>query len=292
MSIKGHSADHKTARKRGLDQPRGSASSPQGAALAPPPYGIDFIDHGATRAGTLAQQPGRAALSGKLPLGDVVDVAVAGKASAGTPPAATVTGSQTGSAAPKLRARLRQVPVRGPVATGKVGYDNVAGPTGTTQGSFKWVVQWVLDAPSVKGGWVVQKVSTEFDVKDSTGKKVDVSTAGVDPAWWPMSEAWQVNAGQSVTTYAQGGDLEDDTYAMPTFGAGTKGTLRVKGLAQFHEGAALPGAFKVTNSAPAWILPYAKGSPAVDGGTGVINHSITAQWDDSAANPATRTFVA
>ena len=124
-------------------------------------------------------------------------------------------------------------------------------------------------------------------VKKSLGikpmKKVDlVAKIGLDPSslsrYW---EAWPVNPGQSTTTYAEGGDVEDDTYAFPTLGPGTKGQSGSAGQAEFYEGLTLPPSFKVTNAAPAWILPITRSTPKLKGGTGSIPHTLLATWDST-----------
>ena len=144
-------------------------------------------------------------------------------------------------------------------------------------GQFSWVVQWKLDRPSPAGGWVVQKVDVARDVKDCTGNAV--STGGLDPAWYPLWEAWPINPGQKVATYAElNNDREDDTYGSSTI-PDTKGTMTVTGAAEFYEGLTLPASFTVTNAAPTWILPATKTAPTLTGGTGTIPHSLTATWD-------------
>ena len=144
-------------------------------------------------------------------------------------------------------------------------------------GQFSWVVQWKLDRPSPAGGWVVQKVDVTRNVEDCAGNTV--TTGGLDTSWYPLWEAWQINPGQKVTTYAElNNDREDDTYGSSTI-AGTKGTMTVTGSAEFYEGLTLPGSFTVTNAAPTWILPATNAAPTLTGGTGAIPHSLTATWD-------------
>ncbi len=128
-----------------------------------------------------------------------------------------------------------------------------SGPTPTDCGGAEWVVQWLLDHPTAKGGWVVQKVETTFDVKDCAGKDLDIvkRTAGrVDPAWWPLWEAWEIHSKQKVTTYAEGGDTADDTFGMPAMGDKSKGTITIKGTAEFYDGLTLPKDFVATNKPP------------------------------------------
>jgi len=159
-------------------------------------------------------------------------------------------------------------------------------------------VQWQLDKASEKGGWIVQRVDFKVDARELDTSKGMLNSAmravgakptkaydlpgklGVDPAWLTRYwEAWPVKADQSVTTYAKGGDREDDTYAFPSFGPNSRGTVGSVGQAEFHEGLTLPAQFAVTNAAPAWILPITRSQPKLKGGTGAIPHTLSAKWD-------------
>ena len=197
--------------------------------------------------------------------------------------------------------RLRMVTVPGAAraagklaaVSGRLGLKSAAPPTEKTCGDFSWTVQWVLDKPSKKGGWIVQHVKTAFDLKDGAGKAVDMKPkkeGDLDPAWWPIWEAWQVNADQKVTTYAETGDLADDTYGLGEY-PDTKGKIKITGTATFYEGLTLPSDFKVTDAAPAWILPVTKKKPKLKGGTGTIDHSLTATWDCTASSKDRKTKV-
>jgi hypothetical protein len=201
-----------------------------------------------------------------------------------SPPSETesppITGRRSAEPPPRLTKSTVAETGGGVAATG-TGFKTVHPAKGLKNGSFSWTVQWELDKPSTAGGWIVQGVSTNFDVKNAGGTKVEPSTKGVDTSWWPMWEAWKVNPGQKVTTYAQDGDLDDDTYGMPSMGDHTKGEIKVNGTAEFYEGLTLPPAFKVTNQAPAWVLPMSKTSQTLAGGTGPIDHSIVATWDST-----------
>jgi Domain of unknown function (DUF4157) len=180
-------------------------------------------------------------------------------------------GSGGSSAAPKLTQKT---------VSGKA-------PKGGNCGEFSWTVQWILDNPSPSGGWVVQKVNVNRDVKDCKGNNVPVSS-GLNPAWYPIWEAWQINKGQKVTTYAETGDLDDDGYGSNSQGDGTKGKMEVIGKAEFYEGLTLPPSFKVTNKAPAWILPVTTTDPNLKGGSGGIGHNLTAAWDCCGADKSTK----
>lgn len=225
--------------------------------------------------------------TGKVPLTDEVHHAAAGKDDDG----------HAAEAAPQLRMAVSCVRnsdgavVSGHPLTG-VGKTTVAGPTALKSGSFTWVIQWVLDKPSPKGGCIVQGVHTTIDVKDDKGAKVDVKAkTGVNPANWPLWELWEVNKGQKVTTYAETGDTADDTYAMPTMGAKTKGSISIQGSAEFYEGLAKPSTFKATPGSPAGILPIMRSAPTLAGGTGAISHNLTATWDSTGGDETTTVSV-
>lgn len=162
----------------------------------------------------------------------------------------------------------------------KLSKKNVSGPITRDCGGYKWVIQWELDKKTTKGGWVVQKVDLPFDVKGCDDKAIDpTKVGGLQPSWHPYWEAWQINKDQKVTTYAEGGDVEDDTFATSGTGDGTKGSLTQKGTAEFYDGLTLPSSFKVTDKPPAWILPTTKTAPTLTGGTGAISHQLKATWD-------------
>jgi hypothetical protein len=172
-------------------------------------------------------------------------------------------------------------PTPPPAATPpKLSKKTVSGPTGSDCGGFKWVVQYELDKKTTKGGWVVQRVDLPFDIKDCGGKAIDpAKRSWFLPSWYPYWEAWQINKDQQVTTYAEKGDFEDDTFATSSPGNDTKGSVTEKGTAEFYDGLTLPSSFKVTNKAPMWILPTTNSAPTLTGGTGAISHNLTATWD-------------
>jgi hypothetical protein len=233
------------------------------------------------------QAPPTGKLAGPLPSEDEMPPVTGRSASA----PARRPEQATPDPADEEKPRLRHVTVSGPdgrsargAASGRVGFKTITGPKGEC-GGMQWVIQWVLDKASKKGGWIVQHVKTAFDVKDAAGAAVDVKAhVGVDPANWPLWEAWKVNAGKKVTTYAEGGDLADDAYGMPSFGA-TTGKYEITGTAEFYEGLKLPAAFAPDSTSPAGILPVTKTKPSLSGGTGAVDHSLTATWDCTAPPP-------
>ena len=202
--------------------------------------------------------------TGKLPPGvDVKDVPVTGRIA----DAGEEQGSYFDQAA-KARAHWASLPhlekrTEHAVTTGDCG-------------KFSWTVQWKLDKPTKVGGWVIQKVELDRDVKKCDGTAAPV--VGLDPAWYPVWEAWPIRKNCKVTKYAEHGDREDDTYGSSSQ-PDTKGSLKVRGRAEFYEGLTLPATFRVTNAAPTYILPATKTPPSLTGGTGAIAHDLAATWD-------------
>jgi len=144
-----------------------------------------------------------------------------------------------------------------------------AGPCG----QYSWGIKWALDKPSAKGGWIVQKVKKS---------RAEVLCGGATPdihqfLFW---EAWPVNKGQSVTAYAEKGDIRDDSY-LSLKPANSTGTMSDTGEANFHEGIGdiAKYGFKVLHKPPAGDLPMTTTDPGLPAGTGAIPHSITATWD-------------
>ena len=152
---------------------------------------------------------------------------------------------------------------------------NVSGPTSEKHGGFKWVIQWELDKPSPAGGVIIQKVNAVHDIKDKDGKKLGT---GFDK-WVPYWEAWEINKDQKVTTYAETGDLEDDTFSKPSSPDGSQGTFEEKGTAAFFEGAKLPASMKPERKSPAGIRPFSQSDPALAGGSSSLAHELKATWD-------------
>jgi hypothetical protein len=150
------------------------------------------------------------------------------------------------------------------------------GPTQTDCGGFLWSIGWVLrNASSSTIGIIVQKVEIARDVKDCAGNPVAYNGRGLNPGWYPMWEAWYVNGG--VVTPAVG--AVNDRYGQTPLGDSTTGRTEVHGTAEYYDGATLPSSFTVTNAPPAWSLPSTTSQPTIAGGTGPVDHSLTATWD-------------
>jgi len=191
----------------------------------------------------------------------------------------SITGLSSMKSADKVMGYLQRLASgAAPAAPPKLTKKTVAGPTDRDCGGFSWTVQWVLGKKTTKGGWVVQKVNVNRNVTDCAGTAKAPGSNELNPSWYPIWEAWKINKNQKVTTYAEGGDVMDDGYGSGAAGNNTKGSVEVVGKAEFYDGLKLPSSFKVTNKAPAWILPVTKSDPGLTGGSGAIDHNLKAEW--------------
>ncbi|HAB98266.1 MAG TPA: hypothetical protein DCE71_00385 [Parachlamydiales bacterium] len=156
----------------------------------------------------------------------------------------------------------------------------VSGPTPSDCGGFSWGAQWYLDnATSSTNGWIVQKVELVTNVTDCSNSPVDIAARGaLNPAWYPIWEAWQVRSG-SVYVGGSTSSHRADTYGSPPVGDATKGSITVRGTAEYYDGLTLPSSFTVRNAAPAWSLPVTTSQPTLTGGTGSLAHNLTATWN-------------
>lgn len=175
-----------------------------------------------------------------------------------------------------------------PKKTPKLKYTPAHAAKSFDCGGFNWPVKWSIEnATTATDGWIVQKVELPHDVKDCAEKEVDLEKKpGLKPSWYTMWEAWQVRGGKVFI----GGSKSPhgaDTYGSPGPGDNTKGHLTVKGTADFYPGLTLPKSFKVLNAPPAHALPTTKVDPGLTGGTGSLDHSLTARWNCCRADKST-----
>jgi len=132
----------------------------------------------------------------------------------------------------------------------------------------------------------VQYVTKTANVTDCKGNKKDVDTSA-----YPFWESWTVAAGSAVTTYADQGDPTDDTFASPSQGDCTKGTITVNKTPSFYENLVLPATFKPTNLPPTGILPTTKTNPNLTGGGNVPKLWLTATWDCCTQGASKKTTI-
>jgi hypothetical protein len=166
----------------------------------------------------------------------------------------------------------------------KLTFSVQGGPTPTDCGGFLWSIGWtVQNATNSTKGIIVQKVDIERDVKDCAGTAIPYNGKGLNPAWYPMWEAWDVN-GTNVTPAV---GAVNDRFGQTPLGDSTKGRTAVHGTAEYYDNATLPSSFTVTNAPPAHSLPMTTSPPTIAGGTGSVDHSLTATWDCCTTNKAT-----
>jgi hypothetical protein len=164
-------------------------------------------------------------------------------------------------------------------------------------GGFNWGVRWsIRGATSKTNGWIVQHVLVRQNVEAwhpplLTGATLPIvpgqgAWGGLSTSWYPLWEAWQVRGG-SVFVGGGAAAHKADTYGQDPVGPKTKGSTEVIGRADFHPNLTLPKGFTVRNAAPAWALPATNSDPKLTGGTGALDHNLTATWDGVAGNGTT-----
>jgi hypothetical protein len=164
-------------------------------------------------------------------------------------------------------------------------------------GAFRWGVRWsIANATGSTKGWIVQHVVVRQNVKAWHPPLLPGATrpivpgqrpwGGLSTSWYPLWEAWQVRGG-AVFVGGSTSAHNADTYGQPAVGANTKGRTEVVGRANFYPNLTLPAAFTVRNAAPAWALPATHTAPGLTGGTGALDHNLTAAWDDVGGTGAT-----
>jgi hypothetical protein len=167
----------------------------------------------------------------------------------------------------------------------KLTFSTIHGPTPIDCGGFNWQIGWsIRNASSTTNGIIVQKVEIDRDVKDCSNSPVPYRAGvGLNPAWYPVWEAWYVNGGRVTPAVGRVNDI----YGSTPLGNDTKGSMTVQGTAEFYNGATLPPGFVVTGAAPTHSLPATKTKPTLSGGTGAVDHSLTATWDCCTTNKST-----
>lgn len=149
-------------------------------------------------------------------------------------------------------------------------------------GAYAYKVQWGIPASeTASAGWIVQKVTKQFEAKDCDGNPVTPQPFD-DPAGYPFWEAWEFTAGQNVWVgpAAGGSPHSGDTFSGSDYGPGTKGKKTVTGEVKAIVGFTPPPGMTARNSAPAWALPYTRSEPAQFASTlGGASHTLTSEWD-------------
>jgi hypothetical protein len=149
-------------------------------------------------------------------------------------------------------------------------------------------------ADSTVGGIIVQLVTASFAITDCRGGTLGRPVAlppPVDPDWWPLYEAWQVNPGRTRTSgFTDQGIRTDDNWDMPSFdessvGVPTRGTITITGIADYYDGQVLPADFAPTGEPPTGLLPTSKFFWPAFPGSGAITRTLVATWDCCCVDP-------
>jgi Domain of unknown function (DUF4157) len=174
--------------------------------------------------------------------------------------------------------------------TPKVKKTEVSPPARGNCGEFSWPIKWSIENGNASTkGWIVQRVNVISSASNCDGSAVNLDA---NPNVWhasdvPYWEAWKVDGGNvfvgdSATPHRQ------DTFSQGSVGDNTKGRTRMLGTAEFYPNLALPASFKVRPAHPAKSLPVATTDPGLTGGTGGLNHNLTATWDCCTADKITK----
>ena len=114
-------------------------------------------------------------------------------------------------------------------ATPKITFESVGGMTRSACGAFLRPIRWILkNAGLSTQGIIVQKIELVRDVQDCAGNAVPFNGGGLDPAWYPVWEAWEVK-GTKITPID--GDVHD-RFGQTHVGDNTKGRTIVRGTAE------------------------------------------------------------
>jgi len=169
--------------------------------------------------------------------------------------------------------------------TPKLTFVPEGGTNPTVCGGFLWPIRWsVKNAGISTRGIIVQKVELVREVRDCAGNDVPYNGGGLNPAWYPVWEAWNVN-GLKITPMEGG---VHDRFGQNPVGDNTRGRTSVRGTAEYYDNATLPNSFSATGQPPTGNLPSTRSDPRIAGGTGAIDHTATATWDCCGADDATR----
>jgi len=145
------------------------------------------------------------------------------------------------------------------------------GPEAGQCGGYIWITEWGLDKPTLRGGFVIQRVDAKFEVEDCEGKALK---KGPPSPFW---EAWYIAPGKAEPT-------DDDTWwakAMPC----TRGRVVIRAEARYYDGlTSLPPSFK-PGAVDATAGPATTTAPNLEGGSNAAPHNIELIWDCCPPNP-------
>jgi hypothetical protein len=254
----------KSARKVADARSRPTADGGDAVALAPPAYGIDFVDRGMQ-----AESGGKVAGSQYAP-----DEIIGGRN----------WGEFFGDIGRPIRTGLGNA--LGWTAAALTGIDvtsnSLIGPTWTGDGHFDWGVMFNV-ANGGQAGWVVQEITNTFRAADALGNPV---VPAPTPHYW---EAWSVDAAGAVDPAFVDARGCDD-WIRPDRGANTEGHWSMEGTVYFTTTDPATQGFAPGAVANAGGL-LASAAAAAPAGLGVARLHRYAQgyWDSIAVPPAAHT---
>ncbi len=159
-----------------------------------------------------------------------------------------------------------------------------------TQGSATFGVMWNI-ADSHANGYIIQHVRFSGNVTDCTGAAATSANAQLSS---PYFEAWRVENG-----FVRCGNLRgactgsDDTFTTATEAAGTRGTVGVRGNANFFPNYTLDSGWveSAMGVHPAGELPHRSSTPPEWSESSTKTHEMTVVYD-SCATPQTTVVTA
>jgi hypothetical protein len=153
----------------------------------------------------------------------------------------------------------------------------VSGPVTATSscGGFDWKVTYTLKNVSAKGGWIVQKITDEPDIKNCDNSVND----NTKKVYW---EAWEVEANKDIWKIrdnSKGKIKVDDNFTEPNHPK-TKGKYDITGELKFFEALALPATFKKNNpDTYAGTLHSTTEKPDFWDNKDAVAHNLNAVWN-------------
>ncbi len=164
-----------------------------------------------------------------------------------------------------------------PVPTLEITHNNGVRPGFC--GGVSWKVYYRVQPASTVGGWIVQKLTISWEVRDCSGKLLSYRKAR-NPGNATYWEAWEVhpNLGEPEDNPDHFGNTPSDTKIG---GDCTYGTLKWNGSAAFYEGLQLPSTFtrqQIMGGGPNG-LPSTTTDPNLTGGSSSLSHILEISWN-------------
>ncbi|HZS40024.1 MAG TPA: DUF4157 domain-containing protein [Polyangia bacterium] len=171
---------------------------------------------------------------------------------------------------------------------------------GGDRGAFESRIQWKLDAPPTKSGYVIQHVSETVKITnrattvDETAADMDTQFGGYPwrATWSSYYELWHVDAGKKIPSSYNGRDKFAFVGYQKGAAADYQGRLKKTGTAWFFPSDKSMAALGFTSqNSPAGVLycSTAAAAPAAalaNFGT-AVDHHVDVKWNDGVTNDQT-----